>query len=68
LCTISAEWLGGWADGLLTVSAKPEMLRRVIDAFRKGGREGKPLYLQVGLSWAGPRRRRCSKRTSNDGR
>ena len=48
----TAEWLGGWADGLLTVSAKPDALRKVVDAFRRGGGEGKPLYLQVGLSWA----------------
>ena len=48
----TAEWLGGWADGLLTVSAKPGALRKVIDAFRRGGGEGKPLYLQIGLSWA----------------
>jgi probable non-F420 flavinoid oxidoreductase len=49
----TAEWLGGWADGLLTVSGKPDMLRRVIEAFQRGGGEAKPLYLQVGLSWAG---------------
>jgi len=48
----TAEWLGQWADGLLTVSANPKTLRRIIDAFRRGGGEGKPLYLQVGLSWA----------------
>lgn len=48
----TAEWLGGWADGLLTVSAKPDQLRKVIEAFRRGGGEGKPLFLQVGLSWA----------------
>jgi probable non-F420 flavinoid oxidoreductase len=48
----TAEWLGGWADGLLTTSAEPAQLRKVIDAFRRGGGEGKPLYLQVGLSWA----------------
>src|SRR4051812_24312341 len=27
-------------------------LRRVIEAFRRGGGEGKPLFLQVGLNWA----------------
>lgn len=48
----TAEWLGGWADGLLTVSASPETLKGVIAAFRRGGGEGKPLLLQVGLSWA----------------
>ena len=28
------------------------MLRRVIDAFRDGGGEGKPVFVQVHLSWA----------------
>ena len=48
----SAEFVGSWADGLLTVSAKPDQLRKVIAAFRRGGGEGKPVYLQVGLNWA----------------
>lgn len=48
----TAEWVGGWADGLLTVSAPPQALAKVVDAFRRGGGAGKPMYLQVGLSWA----------------
>jgi len=48
----TAEWMGGWADGLITVTAAPEYLRAMIDAFRRGGGEGKPLYLQVQLSFA----------------
>ena len=48
----TAEFVGGWADGLLTVSAKPDMVRRVADAFRRGGGEGKPMVMQVGLNWA----------------
>lgn len=48
----TAELVGGWADGLLTVAGKPDKLRKVIDAFRRGGGEGKPLYLQVALNWA----------------
>lgn len=47
----TARWLGGWADGLLTVSRPPEELRRVLDAFREGGGEGKPVYLKVQLSF-----------------
>jgi probable non-F420 flavinoid oxidoreductase len=43
---------GGWADGLITVNQPPETLRRVLDAFREGGGEGKPAALQVHLSWA----------------
>jgi G6PDH family F420-dependent oxidoreductase len=48
----TAEFVGGWADGLLTVSAKPDMLKQVVEAFRRGGGDGKPLFLQVGLNWA----------------
>jgi probable non-F420 flavinoid oxidoreductase len=48
----SAEFVGGWADGLLTVSAKPDQVRKVVEAFRRGGGDGKPLFLQVTLNWA----------------
>lgn len=48
----TARWLGGWADGLITTSQPRDRLRRVVDAFREGGGEGKPLLLQVKLSHA----------------
>jgi probable non-F420 flavinoid oxidoreductase len=48
----TAAWVGGWADGLVTLNQPRERLRAVIDAFRAGGGDGKPLYLQVHLSWA----------------
>jgi probable non-F420 flavinoid oxidoreductase len=48
----TAAWVGGWADGLVTINQSHDRLRAVIDAFRGGGGEGKPLYLQVHLSWA----------------
>lgn len=48
----TARWLGGWADGLITTSQPRPQLQRVIDAFREGGGEGKPLLLQVKLSHA----------------
>jgi probable non-F420 flavinoid oxidoreductase len=47
----TAEFVGGWADGLLTVSAQPGHVRKIVDAFRRGGGEGKPLLMQVGLNW-----------------
>jgi alkanesulfonate monooxygenase SsuD/methylene tetrahydromethanopterin reductase-like flavin-dependent oxidoreductase (luciferase family) len=53
----TAELVGRWADGLLTVNAKPEQVRRVIDAFHRGGGEGKPLVMQVGLNWAASEQR-----------
>jgi probable non-F420 flavinoid oxidoreductase len=47
----TARWAGGWADGLATVNAPAEHLRRMIDAYRSGGGKGR-LVLQVHLSWA----------------
>ncbi|MBD1914151.1 MULTISPECIES: TIGR03885 family FMN-dependent LLM class oxidoreductase [unclassified Leptolyngbya] len=47
----TAEWLGSWADGLITISQPPEKLQQVVDAFRRGGGEGKPMILKVQLSY-----------------
>jgi probable non-F420 flavinoid oxidoreductase len=47
----TARWAAAWADGLATVNAPVEHLRRMIDAFRSGGGEG-PVVLQIHLSWA----------------
>jgi probable non-F420 flavinoid oxidoreductase len=48
----TARWMGGWADGLATVYRPPAALARIVEAFREGGGEGKPLLLQVHVSWA----------------
>jgi probable non-F420 flavinoid oxidoreductase len=48
----TAEWLGGWADGLLTTSADLADLRTIIAAFRRGGGAGKPIHLKAEVSWA----------------
>jgi G6PDH family F420-dependent oxidoreductase len=48
----TARWVGGWADGLATIYQPREQLERVVAAFRDGGGEGKPIVLQVHLSWA----------------
>jgi len=48
----TARWAGSWADGLATVNAPADHLRRMIDAFRAGGGEAGRLVLQVHLSWA----------------
>jgi probable non-F420 flavinoid oxidoreductase len=48
----TARWLGGWADGLITASQPKQQLVRLLDAFREGGGDGKPLLLQVKLSHA----------------
>ena len=48
----TARVVGSWADGMITVNQEPEVLRRVIEAFREGGGGGKPVNVQVHLSWA----------------
>jgi probable non-F420 flavinoid oxidoreductase len=48
----TARWCGGWADGLLTVARKPADLRPLLDAFREGGGEGKPVAVQVKVAYA----------------
>lgn len=47
----TAEWAGGWADGLITVGAEPDGLRKVAEAFRRGGGRGKPMLLQAAVGY-----------------
>ena len=47
----TARTVGGWADALITINQPHDVLREVFDAFREGGGEGKPIFLQVHLSW-----------------
>jgi probable non-F420 flavinoid oxidoreductase len=48
----TAGWVGQWADGLITINQSHDHLKRMIDAFRTGGGDGKPMYLQIHLSYA----------------
>ena len=50
LTEATAEWMGSWADGLITV-VSPK-LKDLIGAFRRGGGEGKPILAQAKISWA----------------
>ena len=47
----TAEWVGGWADGLATIVQPADKLRQMIDAYRSAGGPG-PLVLQVHLAYA----------------
>lgn len=52
---ISAEtayWMGSWTDGLLTLGQPLEKLKKVVDRFRSGGGNAKPIYVKVQLSYA----------------
>lgn len=49
---LTAEWVGEWADGLITTGRRRKEMERMIEAFHRGGGEGKPIAVQHGLSWA----------------
>ncbi|HEX2475410.1 MAG TPA: TIGR03557 family F420-dependent LLM class oxidoreductase, partial [Lacipirellulaceae bacterium] len=48
----TARWMGAWADGLITAGNNSKDLRQIVEAFREGGGEGKPLFLQSAISLA----------------
>jgi probable non-F420 flavinoid oxidoreductase len=43
----TAEWVGSWADGIITTAKTPDDQKRFVEAFRRGGGAGKPMYLQA---------------------
>jgi probable non-F420 flavinoid oxidoreductase len=49
--TETAEWVGEWADGLITISKPAPELKEIVKAFKKKG-GGKPMYLKVQLSFS----------------
>jgi coenzyme F420-dependent glucose-6-phosphate dehydrogenase len=51
--TKTAAWLGSWAEGMITISAPHKSLKKVVEAFRDNGGEGKPIFLKTQLSYAG---------------
>jgi coenzyme F420-dependent glucose-6-phosphate dehydrogenase len=48
----TAEWVGSWADGLLTLAKPLCELKEIVDLFRRGGGEGKPVYLKLDIAYA----------------
>jgi probable non-F420 flavinoid oxidoreductase len=60
----TAEWLGGWADGVITTGRPRHAMERFLAAFRRGGGEGKPVVVQHGLSWA--RREEDARRQAHE--
>lgn len=48
----TAKWAGSWADGLLTVAQPHDKLYELIQGFKDNGGEGKPIHLQVSMSYA----------------
>jgi alkanesulfonate monooxygenase SsuD/methylene tetrahydromethanopterin reductase-like flavin-dependent oxidoreductase (luciferase family) len=60
----TAEWIGGWADGLITTGHPPDEMQKMIAAFHRGGGEGKPIHVQHVLSWA--RREEDARRVAHE--
>jgi coenzyme F420-dependent glucose-6-phosphate dehydrogenase len=49
----TAAWVASWADALITVYKPRSELEPIIQAFRDGGGQTKPMFLQYQLSYAG---------------
>jgi alkanesulfonate monooxygenase SsuD/methylene tetrahydromethanopterin reductase-like flavin-dependent oxidoreductase (luciferase family) len=47
----TAEWLGSWADGLITTGRDRGGMEKIMTAFRRGGGDGRPVFVQHVLSW-----------------
>ena len=47
----TAEWAGGWADGLIIAGTDPDAARPLFEAFRRGGGAGKPIAVQVAIAY-----------------
>ena len=52
LSPATARWAASWADGLITAAGPRAAMRAVVDAFREGGGEGKPMFVQVAVAYA----------------
>lgn len=48
----TAALAGRWADGLLIAGHDPDTVRPLVDAFRATGGDGKPIHLQMAVSYA----------------
>jgi alkanesulfonate monooxygenase SsuD/methylene tetrahydromethanopterin reductase-like flavin-dependent oxidoreductase (luciferase family) len=47
----TAEWLGSWADGLITTGRPKKEMQSMMDAFQRGGGAGKPVFVQHVMAW-----------------
>jgi G6PDH family F420-dependent oxidoreductase len=48
----TARLAGSWADGLLIAGHEPAAIGELVDAFRAGGGDGKPVHVQMAVSYA----------------
>jgi coenzyme F420-dependent glucose-6-phosphate dehydrogenase len=47
----TARLAGSWADGILLAGHEPGAVAPLIEAFRDAGGDGKPIHLQMAVSW-----------------
>jgi coenzyme F420-dependent glucose-6-phosphate dehydrogenase len=52
LTAATAEWIGSWADALITTAQDRETMHSIAGAFRRGGGADKPMFLQAVISYA----------------
>lgn len=52
LTPATAQFLGSFTDGLLTIARPVEPMREMIEAYKDGGGDGKPLFLKLDVSYA----------------
>jgi coenzyme F420-dependent glucose-6-phosphate dehydrogenase len=48
----TAKLAGGWADGLLVAGHEAAKVRPMLESFRAAGGDGKPVHVQMAVSWA----------------
>jgi len=48
----TAEWMGSWADGLITAGSEKSSLEKILQAFRSAGGDRKPVFLQAAVCLA----------------
>jgi coenzyme F420-dependent glucose-6-phosphate dehydrogenase len=48
----TAASMGTWVDGIITITQDSKRMQEIVAAFRENGGDGKPVYLQVVLSFA----------------
>lgn len=48
----TAKLAGSWTDGLLVAGHDRDAVAKLVEAFGEGGGSGKPVHVQMALSWA----------------
>ncbi len=63
----TAQWVGGWDDGMVTIAKPHEELREIVEAFRAGGGQDKHWPCRCSCPTPEPSRTRCGRPTRSGG-